>query len=137
MMLIQDEYRGDPWKIMVCCILLNQTSNKQVRPLLDTIFSRFPDPESIYDSDRSEISSMIRSTGFQNIKADRIVKMSLKYCSGFSHPKELPGIGRYGLESWMIFVDNFVDFLPSDKRLSEYIKFKVYENSNRHHSNQV
>lgn len=134
MRLIQDEYRGDPWRIMVCCILLNQTSNKQVRPLLENFFNRYPSPESIRENDHLEISEMIRTTGFQNVKAQRIIKMSQKYCEGFDDPKLLPGIGKYGVESWRIFVDDFIDFSPNDKRLSEYIIHRRYGNLNRNNT---
>jgi len=135
--LIQNSYRGDPWKIMVCCILLNQTSNKQVRPLLDNFFRRFPDPGCVNGSHLGEISDMIKTTGFQNIKAKRIVDMSQKYIKGFDKPEDLPGVGRYGVESWRIFVDNFIDFIPTDKRLCEYIMKTRNGNSDRYNSTQV
>lgn len=135
--LIQNSYKGDPWKIMVCCILLNQTSNKQVRPLLDNFFRRFPSPGSVNVSYLGEISDMIKTTGFQNVKAKRIIDMSQKYIEGFDKPEDLPGVGRYGVESWRIFVDNFIDFIPTDKRLCEYIMNIRNGNSNRYNSAQV
>jgi len=131
MRLIQDEYRGEPWKIMVCCILLNQTSNKQVRPLLDVLFGRFPGPSSVKECDHLEISEIIRTTGFQNVKASRIIRMSQKFTLGFKDPIELPGIGKYGVESWKIFVDDFIEFNPSDRRLKEYIAYLKDGNKDR------
>jgi methyl-CpG-binding domain protein 4 len=119
--LIQHDYLDDPWKMTVCCILLNQTTNQQVRKVLDTLFSFIPDPESCIEKVPEEIAAIIKPTGFQNTKADRIKKMSQKWIEGFSHASELPGIGKYGVESWEIFVNGRTDFIPSDKKLKMYL----------------
>ena len=42
--LIQERYFPDRWKMLVCCILLNLTSIKQVRPMIDDLFELVPDP---------------------------------------------------------------------------------------------
>lgn len=108
--------------MMVSCILLNQTSNKQVRPILEDLFDLIPNPETARSIDPSEISNLIRSTGLYNIKAERIIKMSSKWIEGFSDPSELPGIGKYGRDSWYIFVDNKYDITPTDKKLLVYLE---------------
>lgn len=119
--IIQQEYAGDPWKVLICCILLNQTSNKQVRPLIDNFFKKWPTPESIVLEDEMAISSFIRSTGFHNIKASRIKKLSYSWNSGVRDPFKLPGIGDYAREAWRIFINNDVSFNPKDKKLKMYI----------------
>lgn len=119
--LIQHDYLDNPWKMVVCCILLNQTTNQQVRKVLDPLFELIPDPQSCSEADPSKIAEIIRPTGFYNIKADRMKKMSKKWIDGFDHPKELPGVGKYALESWDIFVDGKTNFVPSDKKLKMYL----------------
>ena len=57
--------------------------------------------------------------------------MSQKFTLGFKNPIELPGIGKYGVESWKIFVDDFIDFNPSDRRLKEYIAYLKDGNKDR------
>jgi len=47
--LIQEDYLDNPWKMMVCCILLNQTNNKQVRPILSSVFELIPNPYLLLD----------------------------------------------------------------------------------------
>jgi len=106
---------------MVCCICLNQTNNKQVRPILDILFSMIPDPNSALSCDTQRISECLKSTGFQNIKADRIKKMSQKWISGFSDPSELPGIGKYGQDSWDIFINGNLERETNDKKLRIYL----------------
>jgi endonuclease III len=120
-MLIQEDYLDNPWKMVVCCILLNQTTNQQVRKVLNPLFELIPTPESCILLDSSKIASIIKPTGFYNIKSDRIKKMSQKWLDGFSHPSELPGVGKYAMESWDIFVNKKTDFTPSDKKLKMYL----------------
>lgn len=120
--LIQEEFLDDHWKMMVCCILLNQTSNKQVRPILRSVFELIPDPISAIRCDHLILAAVIKTTGFQNLKASRIIRMSEKWISGFDDPIELPGIGQYGRDTWKIFVERKKDFQPGDKKLSAYLK---------------
>jgi endonuclease III len=119
--LIQEDYLNNHWKMMVCCILLNQTNNKQVRPILSSVFELIPDPLSAIGCDPEVLAAVIKTTGFQNIKASRIKKLSQKWQDGFNDVTELPGIGKYGKESWEIFVNKNLSITPTDKKLSAYI----------------
>lgn len=120
--LIQEEYVNDPWAMLVCCILLNQTNNKQVRPILKPLFDFIPHPQSAIDCDREILAAIIKTTGFQNIKTSRIVKMSEKWLEGFNYVSELPGIGKYGLDSWNIFIEGDLTITTQDKKLAAYLE---------------
>jgi endonuclease III-like uncharacterized protein len=120
--LIQEEYINDPWKMMVCCILLNQTNNKQVRPILSSLFEFIPNPQSAISCDKESLAAIIKTTGFQNIKASRIVKLSQKWLDGFNCVSELPGIGKYGLDSWNIFIEGDLTITTQDKKLAAYLE---------------
>ena len=120
--IIQEDYQEDPWKVLVCCILLNQTSNIQVRPLIRDFFEKWPNPESVLDEDEITISQFIRTTGFQNVKAKRIKNFSLQWSSGQRDLDKLQGIGTYGKEAWKIFIKKEFDFIPTDKKLKSYLE---------------
>ena len=120
--LIQEDYLDDPWKMMVCCILLNQTNNKQVRPILDPVFGLIPDANSAVGCNPDSLATIIKTTGFQNVKAFRIKKFSEKWIEGFNDIMELPGVGKYGKESWDIFVNGRTDIDPTDKKLKKYLE---------------
>ena len=125
--LIQEEYLDNPWKIMVCCILLNQTNNKQVRPILDAVFELIPDYQSAISCPRESLVAVIKTTGFYNIKAGRIKRMSKEwpdFCNKKNGMKvtDLSGIGIYAKESWDIFVDNDLTITPTDKKLRAYLE---------------
>lgn len=123
--LIQEEYVNDPWKMLVCCILLNQTNNKQVRPILKPLFELIPDYQSATCCPKESIVAIIKTTGFYNIKAGRIKRMSESW-SNFTDAKKglsvrsLPGIGVYGHESWSIFIDGKFPRVITDKKLKAY-----------------
>ena len=119
--LIQEEYINSPWKMLVCCILLNQTNNKQVRPILSSVFELIPDPMSTIGCDPERLAAVIKTTGFQNVKASRIIKLSQKWVDGFEHVGQLPGIGKYGIDSWNIFIECDLSVIPTDKKLIGYL----------------
>jgi len=119
--LIQEDYLKEPWKMMVCCILLNQTNNKQVRPILSSVFELIPTPISTIECDPERLAAVIKTTGFQNVKASRIIKLSQKWVDGFNDAIELPGIGKYGVDSWEIFVKKNLSVEPTDKKLIIYL----------------
>ncbi len=120
--LIQEDFIDSPWKMTVICILLNQTTNQQVRKVLPKLFELIPNPTIASTVVENKIYDIIKSTGFGNVKSKRIVQMSKKWDSGFTRPDELPGVGKYALESWSIFVDGKTDFVPSDKKLKLYLE---------------
>jgi methyl-CpG-binding domain protein 4 len=120
--LIQEDYLDNPWRMMVCCILLNQTNNKQVRPILSSVFELIPDPISTIGCDPEKLAAAIKTTGFQNVKASRIIKLSQKWVDGFDDALDLPGIGKYGRDSWEIFVNGNVNLEVTDKKLDAYLR---------------
>lgn len=119
--IIQEEYKNDPWKVLVCCILLNQTNNKQVRPLIKNFFLKWPNSSVLMKEDSKVISDFIKPTGFQNVKARRLKSFSVEWTEGVRDPSLFTGIGKYGKEAWRIFVENDFNFSPSDKKLKIYL----------------
>jgi methyl-CpG-binding domain protein 4 len=119
--IIQEKYKNDPWKVLVCCILLNQTNNKQVRPLVENFFLKWPNSSSLMKEDTEVISDFIKPTGFQNVKAKRLKSFSVEWTQGIRDPNLFTGIGKYGKEAWRIFIENDFNFSPSDKKLKMYL----------------
>ena len=138
--MIQDIYRSEPWKMIVCTILLNQTSGVQVKKMKRRFFKKFNSLQSIRDASEYQIVSEIRELGMQNVKAKRI-KM---FCSSFSDSVDLMrdnivgflGVGDYTQESIDVFIkrDNNID--SKDKEIRAYLDrsydFKaLYDQTNK------
>lgn len=120
--LIQEDYLEDPWKMLVCCILLNQTSNQQVRKVLTPLFEAIPNPELACTINSEIVQEIIKSTGFSKIKSTRIQALSQKWIQGYSSVLELPGVGKYASDSWEIFINNNLNVKPTDKKLLLYLE---------------
>lgn len=121
-MLLQEIYRQEPWKMLVGCILLNQTTRVQVDKVREELFSMWPDPVSMTAADPQEIAEVIRPLGLYNRRARSLIKFSQDWISkDWKEPIELHGIGKYAQDSWEIFQKNNFSSQPTDKELIAYL----------------
>lgn len=122
--LLQEQYRDEPWKMMVLCIMLNQTHYKQVYKVKDEFFRRWPTAEDAMWADIDEMVEVIRPLGFYNRRTRTIRKFSYEWTmNGWRDIGELCGVGKYGRDSWMIFQENTIPPDVTDKKLKEYIEW--------------
>lgn len=129
--LIQERYFPDRWKMLVCCLMLNLTSHKQVNPIIDGFFERWPNALKASEADELEMKEYLKSLGMYNKRAKTIIKMSKQFLEGFSQPKQLYGCGKYASDSDLIFYQGrWKDVEPTDGALKRYIRFmKKIENN--------
>lgn len=120
--LIQEHYPGDEYKILTCCILLNQTSRKQLDKVADEFFARWPTAESILSANHDSLVNVMRPLGFYNRRAKSLKKFASQYLSGnWESASDLHGCGKYANDAWMIFVKGKVhDVEPEDHALNDY-----------------
>ena len=126
--LLQEIYQDDPWKMLVCCMLVNLTNRKQVDTIRDKLFSRYPTPQDMMKAEHSELVDIIKPLGLYNTRAARLIKMREGYIKGFKYVDELYGIGQYAKDSWEIFQNNNIDITSTDKVLTKYLKI-IKENT--------
>lgn len=139
--LLQEIYYPDKWKILVCCIFLNLTSRKQVDKMREEFFQRWPNPESVREEDETELALIMQPLGLSNKRAKTIIRFSKEFLQNdWEEPSELYGIGRYGQDSYDIFINNMIVLDPSDHVLKKYIKWLIEERrtyARGDHSNEV
>jgi endonuclease III len=131
--LIQEYYWPDRWKMLICCLMLNMTSHKQVYPIIDGFFSRWPDATAAANADETEMREYLKSLGMANKRAKTIIKMSKQLLKGFNCAKELYGCGKYADDSDRIFYKGlWKSTVPTDGALKRYIDFltRFYDNKN-------
>jgi methyl-CpG-binding domain protein 4 len=123
--LIQEDYLDDPWKILMSCIMLNQTSHKQVKPLIKNFFHLYPTPDSILEADHDVLVNFIRPLGLYNRRARTMKKFSnaYKHFDKRDDPKKLPGIGQYGADAYNILVNHNYSIVPNDGPLNSYMEW--------------
>ena len=113
--LLQEIYQDDPWKMLVCCILLNLTKRQQVDGI------RHPTEYEMMEADEDELSEILKPLGLYRRRAKTLIKFSWMWVNGFSDVMELHGIGQYAKDSWEIFQMNNMDVKPTDKVLLAYL----------------
>ena len=133
----QEEYRDDPWKMLMICFMLNQTSHKQVDQLRHAFFDRFPNAESLTLAEESEIADMIRPLGFYNKRAKAWKEFSNQWIaavdkySGTNIPvfelEKMRGVGKYALDSWKVFQLYNYEVKPEDHVLNWYVEWALKE----------
>ena len=91
--LLQEVYQDDPWKMMVCCILLNLTKRQQVDGVRHELFDKYPTEYEMMEADEEELSEILKPLGLYNRRAKTLIKFSWMWVNGFSDVKELYGVG--------------------------------------------
>ena len=120
--LLQEIYKDDGWKMLVCCMLVNLTNRKQVDTVRDKLFFKYPTPKDMMKAKHSDLVDIIKPLGLYNTRAERLIKMSEGYVKGFKSVDELYGIGQYAKDSWEIFQNKNNNIKPTDKVLQEYLR---------------
>lgn len=123
--LIQEELKTDGWRMLVACIMLNQTSITQVRQVIWKFFETYPTPFDLADANHSDVVTIISPLGLQNRRATHLIQMSLAWLDDWKDPLELPGVGKYAKDSWTIFIEG--KLLPEDevddKELKNFVRW--------------
>jgi endonuclease-3 len=91
-----------PVQLLVATILSAQCTDERVNQVTPALFSRFPDAPALAGCDRSELETLIRSTGFYRNKAKNIQGACAKIIRDFQGevPQRmedlvsLPGVAR-------------------------------------------
>lgn len=91
-----------PLQLVVATILSAQCTDRRVNLVTPALFARYPDAEAFAAADRSELESLIVSTGFFRSKAASITGMAQALCAEHAGQVpdtledlvRLPGVGR-------------------------------------------
>jgi len=127
--LLQEWYRKEPWKLLVGCIFLNQTQGKtQVKPMIKDFFKRYPTPQDVINADENEMFDFISPLGFGRQRTQRLKLFSFDWLyKQWKDVDELYGIGKYGRDSYEIFVRGNIIVDVTDKRLKAYVEWAQAE----------
>lgn len=120
--LIQEELWPDEWKILISCLMLNQTTRKQVDKVIWKFFDKWPDPHSLMSANVKDVSVLLRPLGFYNRRPRAMKKFTEEYLNvDWAEPIELYGIGKYANDAWRIFCKgDWHSVEPQDHALNKY-----------------
>lgn len=106
--------------------MLNLTSGRQLEGIDKELFRRWPTCRHLSLADPVEVADVIRSLGLYNRRARQLIRMSTFYAFLWdgTDPTMLPGIGKYGSDSYRIFIRGELDIPVEDKELRRYLEWK-------------
>lgn len=132
--MLQPQLRGEPWALLVGCMLLNQTTRKQVDRVINELLSRWPTPQQLMLADVEELRILLRPLGFAKKRSATLQKFSAQWFEMLVYGMNvrqlspmtvgrLHGCGDYAVDSYRIFVLD-VPLRPEhvkDKELKAYL----------------
>lgn len=102
--------------------MLNLTSGRHLEKVHRDFFNFFPDARAASEADFELMTLLLTPLGMQNVRATRIISMSQSYLTwNGEDPLDLPGIGKYGRDSYEIFIKGNLVPDVQDKELKKYV----------------
>mmetsp|Transcript_39703 Transcript_39703/g.91990 ORF Transcript_39703/g.91990 Transcript_39703/m.91990 type:complete len:356 (-) Transcript_39703:82-1149(-) len=120
--LLEELFVDEPFHLLVCCVLLNQTRRVQVDRILFVLLAAFPSPATMAAADKTELAQLLKPLGLHRRRATSLRLLAAEFEKGaWEKPMELPGVGRYGQDAYDIFcLGRWVEAKPADHALSWY-----------------
>lgn len=130
--MLQEVYADDPWRLIVSCILLNQTTRRQVDRVRGILFAMWPTPEAMTKADLEQLATVLHPLGFQNRRAEKLKALSQRWIeiADWLGPNDwgediiagLPGVGPFALDSYRIFhLNDFTRCDSGDKEIMAWL----------------
>jgi len=123
--LIQEKYWPDEWKILVCCLCLNLTTRKQMEPVVDVLFQKWPNALAMSQANDVDLEDTIKTLGMQKKRTQTLKRMSAQFhAAQWKDVNELHGVGKYASDAYRIFIlGDWRNVQPKDHALSDYHSF--------------
>ncbi len=123
--LLQELVDGDPWRLLVACILQNKTPGPRAEAAFFALLREYPSAEALAAADVASLEARLRPLGLWRRRARTLVALSRRFVEGgWTDPRELPGVGRYAHDSYDIFVNGHLDLEPTDRFLQRYLEWR-------------
>ena len=120
--MLQEDLWPNEWKILVACLLHNQTSRKQVDKVYQELFSRYPSPKHMRNADVQELQILVKPLGMWRKRSVTLQRFSNEYLEKeWTSPKQLYGCGKYAEDVWKVFcTGEWKSVEPTDHALNKY-----------------
>jgi endonuclease III len=126
--LIQEDYTNDPWKILVCAILVRRCRGSVAKAMARILFKWHPTAEDfMVMHDAEKIFALLQPLGFGRVRTEGIIQLTKAYVElddpySLLDIAALPQVGNYALESYTIFILGETNILPEDVVLQRYLR---------------
>eukprot|EP00980_Cylindrotheca_fusiformis_P005905 scaffold1242_cov123-Cylindrotheca_fusiformis.AAC.14 len=140
--LLEELFGEDPWRLLLCTILLNRTRRSQVDAVLHDFIEFWPTPEALLVADVEEVCNLIKPLGMKGRRSRGILRFCREYLDlvqkkrteGIERPachlsraevSSLYYCGEYAADAYQIFIHrDLTNLHPNDKALKAYAEWK-------------
>jgi methyl-CpG-binding domain protein 4 len=134
---MQYDLRGDPWRMLVACMLLNRADGRQAKQALFDISDLSEDIllDLSVMSAYTRLESAFSVCGLQHQRAHRVIRFTIDWHRACKRVGSFPssedvakmhGVGQYALDSYKMFViGEYVD-APADHVLSAFVHSELF-----------
>ena len=90
--------------------------------MIDLLFEKYPDAETMRDSDPAELYDILKPLGLANKRVKTLKRFSSEYLyKEWKTASELYGCGKYANDAWRIFCKgDWTEVKPEDHALNLY-----------------
>ena len=123
--MLQEDMWPDPWRILVVCMLHNQTSRKQVNKVYQQLFCNYDSPEAMTNANPDFLAKILKPLGLYNRRSKALIRFSREYLSSeWEMPSDLYGCGKYADDCYKVFcLGMWKDVSPTDHALNDYVEW--------------
>ncbi|CAN0001000.1 unnamed protein product [Ectocarpus sp. 12 AP-2014] len=123
--LIEELLTDDPWKLLIGCIMLNQTTRSQMDPVLVRFLEKFPTADVAAAASVDEMTRVVAPLGLQERRPIAIIRFSQEYLSkAWTNVKELYWVGKYAADAHKIFIERkWREVQPDDHALNWWVEW--------------
>lgn len=125
--LLQEQYEGEAWPVIVVSLSLKRTQRAQAEDIVTELLNRYPTPEDLLRAEPSDVSSLIKPLGLWREQTEELGRVA-KRLTEDGEPKsrddilEWYGIGEYVANSYSIFVLGDHSLEPNDEKLRQFLE---------------
>lgn len=125
--LFQERYADEPWKLLCCTICLNLCTGRVFETVHEDLFALWDTPYEMALADGIDLQILLTPLGLQRRRARSLIRMSTAFAFFWDgrDPRDLPGIGKYGSDSYRIFIRGETEISVEDKELKKYLAWLV------------
>jgi|18_taG_2_1085343.scaffolds.fasta_scaffold14421_4 methyl-CpG-binding domain protein 4 len=123
--MLQEDFWPDTWKILVACILHNQTARKQVDKVYPELFERYPSAKKMSRANPVELAELLRPLGLYNRRSKSLIRFSEDFQDKeWEMPSELYACGDYADDCYSVFcLGNWEEVESEDGSLKRYLQW--------------
>ncbi len=115
-------YEGDPYKVLISCILSARSRDERTYPTANKLFEKYHGPCQLAEAKLEDVQDILRHLGLWREKSKRVIDAAKVICElgyvpdTFEELTKIPGIGRkcahivlaYGFGKRVVAVDTHV-----------------------------